>query len=259
MGFVPTMGALHEGHLSLIRRSLQENDHTICTIFVNPLQFNQQEDLKNYPRKPEADAELLQAVGCDFLVLPAVEEMYPRKPRLRFDFGRLETEMEGKFRPGHFSGVATVVAKLFHLVQPDRAYFGQKDWQQYLIIRQMSQDLSFPLEVISCPTVREADGLAMSSRNLRLSPEQRAIAPQIHQVLQQAAEQLRAGQEAEQTTKWALEVLENTAGFEPEYFRVVDADTLEPLEKNRTGSRVLLATAVYLQPIRLIDNLLLEL
>lgn len=253
------MGALHAGHLSLIEKSRQENAYTACSIFVNPIQFNNREDLNNYPRRQEEDLAKLREAGCDFVILPTPEQMYPAPPRLRFDFGKLETEMEGKFRPGHFSGVATVVAKLFHVVHPDRAYFGQKDWQQYVIIRQMSRDLSFPLEVISCPTVRESDGLAMSSRNLRLSAEQRAQAPLIYQTLQQAKQALQDGQSPEEVQQTAWETLAVIESFEPEYLTIREAHSLLPLAKSPAGTRVVIATAVYLQPVRLIDNVLLEL
>ncbi|MEM6297517.1 MAG: pantoate--beta-alanine ligase [Bacteroidota bacterium] len=256
LGFVPTMGALHEGHASLVKRSKLENDFTVCSIFVNPLQFDKKEDLQNYPRTFESDQAILESLGCDFLIYPTPETMYPSPVRLKFDFGKLETEMEGRFRTGHFSGVAVVVAKLFHLAQPTRAYFGQKDWQQYLIIRQLAQDLSFPLEVIPCPIIREKDGLAMSSRNLRLTNEQRSIAPKIYEVLQAAQKELKMSHDMQEVEQNALKKLSQIDGFEPEYFSAVDAYTLEPLEKIEVNTEVLLATAVYLRPIRLIDNLI---
>ncbi len=256
VGFVPTMGALHEGHASLVRKSKQENDFTVCSIFVNPLQFDKKEDLQNYPRTFEPDQAILESLGCDFLIYPTPEVMYPQPVRLQFDFGRLETEMEGRFRKGHFSGVAVIVAKLFHLAQPTRAYFGQKDWQQYLIIRQLTQDLSFPLEVIPCPIIREEDGLAMSSRNLRLTDAQRTIAPKIYEVLRTAQKELKVSRNAQEVEQNALKRLSQVKGFEPEYFSVVEANTLESLEKIEENTEVLLATAVYLQSIRLIDNLI---
>lgn len=178
IGFVPTMGALHAGHISLIERAKTENDLAVCSIFVNPTQFNNSDDLKKYPRTLERDCEMLRPVGCDVVFAPSAEEMYPSLPQLKMDFGTLETIMEGKFRPGHFNGVGIVVSKLFNIVKPDKAYFGLKDLQQVAVIRRMVQELSFDLEIIPCPTLRETDGLAMSSRNTRLSPEARALAPQ---------------------------------------------------------------------------------
>src|SRR5919112_2384402 len=173
VGLVPTMGALHDGHLQLVQAARTDCDEVIASLFVNPTQFNNAEDFRLYPRVPEADAALLAPAGCTALFVPTVEEMYPQPAVLRFDFGALERVMEGAHRPGHFNGVATVVSKLFHMARPHRAYFGQKDWQQVAVIRQLVADLSFDLEIVTCPTIREADGLAMSSRNLRLDPTAR--------------------------------------------------------------------------------------
>jgi pantoate--beta-alanine ligase len=191
IGFVPTMGALHAGHISLIERAKTENDLVVCSIFVNPTQFNNPDDLKKYPRTLELDCKLLLSSGCDVVFAPSAEEMYPNLPHLRIDFGTFETVMEGKFRPGHFSGVGIVVSKLFNIVKPVKAYFGQKDLQQVAVIRRMVEELSFDLEIIPCPTWRETDGLAMSSRNSRLSAEARTLAPQIYKALNLAKAKLQ--------------------------------------------------------------------
>ncbi|MGF1532547.1 MAG: pantoate--beta-alanine ligase [Bernardetiaceae bacterium] len=258
VGFVPTMGALHAGHLALITQSRQENDLTVCSIFVNPTQFNNAEDLQNYPRTEAADADKLRTAGCDVLLIPPAAEVYASIPRISFAFDGLDKAMEGQHRPGHFNGVALIVSKLLHWVNPDRAYFGQKDWQQFVIVRQLVRDLSFPVSVIACPTVREPDGLALSSRNQRLSAAQRQQAPQIYRVLQAAATHLHAGISPAQVTQTAMETLAATAGFDPEYFVVADAETLQPINKMPDTGRIILATAVYLRPVRLIDNLLID-
>jgi pantoate--beta-alanine ligase len=183
LGLVPTMGALHEGHLQLVQAAATACDDVVASIFVNPTQFNNPDDLRLYPRLPEQDTAMLAGAGCTALFMPGVAEMYPQPTVLRFDFGDLERVMEGAHRPGHFNGVTTVVSKLFHMARPHQAYFGQKDFQQVAIVRQLIADLSFDLELVVAPTVREADGLAMSSRNRRLSPETRAVAPLLYQVL----------------------------------------------------------------------------
>ncbi len=254
LGLVPTMGALHAGHLALVQRAAADNDEVIATVFVNPTQFNNPDDLRHYPRQPEADAALLAPAGCTALFLPTVEEIYPQPAALRFDFGPLERVMEGAHRPGHFNGVATVVSKLFHLARPHRAYFGQKDAQQVAVVRQLITDLSFDIELVACPTLREADGLAMSSRNARLSPEARAAAPLLHQVLQAAAAQVRQGVVPAQVQAAALAALAANAAFTPEYFEVADGQTLQPLVGYAAGRPVLLCVAAWLGGVRLIDN-----
>ncbi len=186
IGFVPTMGALHKGHLSLIERAGAENDRVVVSIFVNPTQFNDPNDLKNYPVNPESDTRLLSTLPCDYVFCPEVDEIYPEPDTRKFDFGALETVMEGRFRPGHFNGVAQVVSKLFYIVEPHRAYFGLKDFQQYAIIKNMVTRLNIPIELIACETVREQDGLAMSSRNALLTKEHRAVAPEIYKILREA-------------------------------------------------------------------------
>ena len=257
IGLVPTMGALHEGHLQLVRAAAAENDVVIVSIFVNPTQFNNPDDFRLYPRLPEADAALLAPAGCTALFLPTVAEMYPAPSALRFDFGALEQVMEGAHRPGHFNGVATVVSKLFHLSRPHRAYFGQKDLQQVTIIRQLVADLSFDVELVVFPTVREADGLAMSSRNRRLSPEARAAAPALHEVLAQAAGQVRQRLPVAQVREQAATRLAVVPGIELEYFEVADAQTLQPVGVAWPPA-VALCLAAYLGGVRLIDNVVVS-
>ena len=254
IGLVPTMGALHAGHLQLVQAARAECNEVVTTIFVNPTQFNNAEDFRLYPRVPEADAALLAPAGCTALFVPSVEEMYPRPTVLHFDFGALERVMEGAHRPGHFNGVATVVSKLFHLVRPHRAYFGQKDWQQVAVIRQLVSDLSFDLELVACPTMREADGLAMSSRNRRLGPDARAAAPRLHQVLEAAAAQVRQGVPPAQVQAEAEAALGQHPLITPEYVVVADAQTLQPLAAYAPDQAVVLCLAAHLGGVRLIDN-----
>ncbi|GAB2779635.1 pantoate--beta-alanine ligase [Rhabdobacter roseus] len=255
IGFVPTMGALHEGHLSLIEASRRANDLTVCSIFVNPIQFNNPEDLEKYPRTLDNDRALLEAAGCDVVFAPSAAEMYPTPPVLSLGFGALETVMEGTFRPGHFNGVGLVVARLFHLVQPDRAYFGQKDLQQVAVVRRLVQDLAFPIEVVSCPTLREADGLAMSSRNRRLSPEQRGQASLLSEVLQQAKNSFLNGHSVEDVKAHLRNRLAAFPNFNLEYFEIVHAQTLQPVTEEQEPGATALCVAAYLGPVRLIDNL----
>ena len=254
VGLVPTMGALHAGHLQLVQAARAECNEVIATIFVNPTQFNNADDFRLYPRVPEADAALLAPAGCTALFVPSVEEIYPQPTVLRFDFGDLERVMEGAHRPGHFNGVATVVSKLFHLARPHRAYFGQKDWQQVAIVRQLVADLSFDLEIVACPTIREADGLAMSSRNRRLDPAARAAAPLLHQVLAAAAAQVRQGVPPVQVRAEADDALAREPLLTPEYLEVADAQTLQPVEQYAPGRAVVLCVAAHLGGVRLIDN-----
>ncbi|MCX2740500.1 pantoate--beta-alanine ligase [Pontibacter anaerobius] len=258
IGFVPTMGALHEGHLQLLRASAQENDVTVCSIFVNPTQFNNPEDYKLYPRTMEKDIELLKSVGCDVLFAPQAEEVYVQQSLLQFSFGPLEAVMEGEHRPGHFNGVATVVSKLFHFVQPHRAYFGQKDLQQVAIVKQLVQALNFDVEVVRYPTIREEDGLAMSSRNKRLDQKQRQTATILHRALQLAKDQL--GQKPVYTIKVTVEAfLAGEDQVELEYFEIVEPDTLQPLAEVQPGQEVALCIAAFVGSVRLIDNLLVNL
>lgn len=255
IGFVPTMGALHAGHISLIERAKAENDLAVCSIFVNPTQFNNPEDLKKYPRTLEKDCEMLLPAGCDVVFAPSAEEMYPSLPQLKMDFGTLETVMEGKFRPGHFNGVGIVVSKLFNIVKPEKAYFGLKDLQQVAVIRRMVQDLSFDLEIIPCPTLRETDGLAMSSRNTRLSPEARTLAPQIYKALNLAKEKLQSGASVIEMQMAVNEHFASFPAFELEYFEAADFDTLLPIEAKIADGKTALCVAAFLGGVRLIDNI----
>jgi len=260
IGFVPTMGALHAGHISLIERAKTENDLTVCSIFVNPTQFNNPDDLKKYPRTLTHDCEMLLTAGCDVVFAPSAEEMYPSLPQLRMDFGTLETVMEGKFRPGHFNGVGIVLSKLFNIIKPDKAYFGLKDLQQVAVIRRMVQELSFDLEIIPCPTLRETDGLAMSSRNTRLSSEARALAPQIYKALNLAKEKLQSGTSVIEMQAVVNEHFTNNPEFERaalriEYFEAADFDTLLPIETKIADGKSALCIAAFLGGVRLIDNI----
>ncbi|MBB6609519.1 pantoate--beta-alanine ligase [Pontibacter sp. Tf4] len=257
IGFVPTMGALHEGHLQLLRASVKDNDITVCSIFVNPTQFNNPDDYKLYPRTLEADIELLQTTGCDFIFSPSPEAIYPQHTMLQFSFGKLEQVMEGAMRPGHFNGVATIVGKFFNMVQPHKAYFGQKDLQQVAIVRQLIVGLGFDIELVCYPTVREADGLAMSSRNKRLNAEQRQTAVSLHEALELAKAQLKTQPVA--TIKTAVaDYLNNKPEVELEYFEIADPLNLQPVETIAEGE-VALCIAAFVGPVRLIDNLVVNL
>ncbi|MBC6991720.1 MULTISPECIES: pantoate--beta-alanine ligase [Hymenobacter] len=259
IGLVPTMGALHEGHLQLVRAAAAQNDVVITSVFVNPTQFNNPEDFRLYPRLPEADAALLAPAGCTALFLPSVEQMYPQPTVLRFDFGPLERVMEGAHRPGHFNGVATVVSKLFHLARPHRAYFGQKDLQQVTIIRQLVADLSFDLELVAYSTIRESDGLAMSSRNRRLSTADRAVAPRLYEALQLGAEMVKQGQSPSSIRQAVQAQLASAEAIKLEYFEVADAQTLQSVEKAWTpGRAIALCLAAHLGDVRLIDNVIVD-
>ena len=258
LGLVPTMGALHEGHLQLVRAAASHCDEVIASVFVNPTQFNNPDDLRLYPRLPEQDAAALEPAGCTVLFMPSVAEVYPQPTVLHFDFGPLERVMEGEHRPGHFNGVATVVSKLFHLARPHVAYFGQKDFQQVAIVRQLIADLSFDLELIVFPTVREASGLAMSSRNARLSPAVRTVAPLLYTVLQQTAAQVRLGMPPADVQQQALAALGQEPQFTPEYFEIADAQTLQPVAGYQAGRAVVLCVAAHLGGVRLIDNVVVE-
>lgn len=257
IGFVPTMGALHQGHLSLIDKAKAENDVVVCSIFVNPTQFNNAEDLKKYPKTIEEDKKLLEAHHCDVLFLPDTHTMYPAPTQTSFSFGHLEKIMEGEHRSGHFNGVALIVSKLFHLVKPDKAYFGQKDLQQYLIIRQLAQDLLFDLEVVCCPIVREDDGLAMSSRNLRLTPSQRPVASKLYEALMLARHSLLEGYGVSKTKQTINNFFGDVSDLQLEYFEIVKSATLEPIDALDHTFQVSLCIAAFLGEIRLIDNVFL--
>ena len=252
------MGALHEGHLNLIRACVAKCDITVATIFVNPTQFNNPDDLKKYPRKLEQDLQLLKENGCDVVFAPEQEELYPEAPSLNMNFGSLEHLMEGKHRPGHFSGVGLVVAKLFNIVQPDTAFFGQKDLQQFHVIKKLVDQLNFPIELVMIPTVRERDGLAMSSRNERLGIEQRAVAPSLFAALNMAAEKIKSSIPLNEVRHSVEEYFNEIVDIELEYFEVVTAETLAPVAHINKGDRLALCLACHLGEIRLIDNILIE-
>lgn len=254
IGFVPTMGALHEGHCSLVRRAVAENDIAGVSVFVNPTQFNNKEDLEKYPRDINRDAKLLETVGADFVFAPTPEEMYSPEEMnttFEFDFGGLDQVMEGKYRPGHFNGVVQVVSKLFSLVRPTRAYFGEKDFQQLAIIHRMVKVMNLPVEIIDCPIVREPSGLALSSRNERLSAEEKQTALNISRVLFESR-QLTASQTVRQVENWVVEQINRVEGLTVEYYQIVDRQTLQPAQD---WSNAIGCITVYCGPVRLIDNI----
>jgi pantoate--beta-alanine ligase len=256
IGFVPTMGALHAGHISLLNRATIENDFVVCSIFVNPIQFNNKEDLKKYPRPITADIRKLEEIECDLLFYPEAEEMYPEPVVDKWDFGNLDKVMEGKFRPGHFNGVAVVVRKLFEIIEPDRAYFGLKDYQQLRIVQAMTKISDLPVDIVPCPTAREKDGLAMSSRNVRLSAAERRIAPAIFKVLSEVKAQ--AGKmPVNDLEQWAAGQLNKYNEMDVEYLNIVDAETLMPVERWDDAKSLVVCTAVQLGKVRLIDNLII--
>lgn len=261
VGFVPTMGYLHEGHLSLVKRSRAECDLTVVSIFVNPAQFGPNEDLDRYPRDEERDRSLLEKEGVDLLFLPSVDEMYPPGFAARVEVPGLSERLCGAFRPGHFSGVCTVVLKLFEMVRPARAYFGLKDAQQFLILRRMVRDLNLPVAMIGCPTIREGDGLARSSRNVYLSEEERSIAPVIYRALTRAADRIESAASplpsAGEILAEVRSTIESAGPFKIDYVQLVDPETLCDLKEARLPC--LLAVAAWLGRTRLIDNILLGL
>ena len=254
VGLVPTMGALHEGHLSLVRRAEKENDIVVASVFVNPVQFNNSTDFEKYPRTPERDIEMLQNAGCDAVFVPSEKEMYPVPVTDKYDFGDLERVMEGVCRPGHFNGVAIVVRKLFEIVMPDRAYFGEKDFQQQAIIRKLVADLSLNVTIVPCDIVREKDGLAMSSRNMRLTPEERAVAPMIYKVLSEVAA-LKDSLSPDEMKKSALEKYADIKDFDIEYVEITDETNLKSIKSWDNCKNARIFVALQLGQVRLIDNL----
>ena len=254
IGFVPTMGALHQGHVSLVERSARENGCTVVSIFVNPTQFNDPNDLQNYPRALDADLDLLEKCGCDIVFTPSVEEMYPTPDARVFDFGLLDKVMEGAFRPGHFNGVAQIVSKLFDAVQPDRAYFGEKDFQQLAIICEMAKQLQWPAEIVGCPIIREPDGLAMSSRNTRLTPAQREIAPVIAKTLKNSRNFVPS-KTVNEVTESVIMAVNACPELRTEYFQIVDGYTLQPVADWDETGYIVGCIAVFCGEIRLIDNI----
>lgn len=256
IGLVPTMGALHHGHLELIRVSRQENDLTVCSIYVNPTQFNNASDLAKYPRTLATDTGLLQEAGCDVIFAPTNTEMYAQLSQLHFDLGHLDKVLEGEFRPGHFSGVALVVSKLFNIVLPTRAYFGQKDFQQLKVITRLVEELMFNIELKSVPIVREPNGLAMSSRNQRLNAEERERATVFYKSLLLAKERLRKGESIIPVREKVRQLCESLPDVRLEYFEWVDIVNLKPAEN--VSSQTILLIAGFVGEVRLVDNLLLE-
>lgn len=257
VGFVPTMGALHAGHISLIGISRKETDITVCSIFVNPTQFNNQADLTKYPRTPEKDIAMLEAAGCDVLYMPDVADVYPEQDKRSFDFGYLDTILEGAHRPGHFNGVGQVVSILLEGVEPDKAFFGSKDYQQVMVVKELARQLKLPVEIVACPILREPDGLAMSSRNVRLNEAERTVAGLVPQMMQEAREIVKRdgiaaakAYIAEQVSKQALMKLD--------YYEVCDADTLKLLDQYSPSQPAVSLIAVFVGNVRLIDNWLIE-
>ncbi|MCF8388018.1 MAG: pantoate--beta-alanine ligase [Bacteroidales bacterium] len=257
IGFVPTMGALHEGHLELIRTADKECDFVVASIFVNPIQFNNREDLEKYPRTLEEDLRVLEKNHCHLVFIPEVEEMYPGEVSEDYDFGKLEKVMEGKHRPGHFNGVAIVVKKLFDIVEPDKAYFGQKDYQQLLIIQKLVEKENLDVEIIPGSTVREKDGLAMSSRNTRLTQEERQIAPLLYQTLLKAADMVPEKKPGE-IIEWARQQISAQPEFSLEYFEIADAGDLLPVKNFINNGNYVICLAAHLGNVRLIDNVIIN-
>ena len=253
---MPTMGALHEGHASLVRRSVSENDVTVVSVFVNPTQFNDKNDLKNYPRDLEADCHLLESCGADYVLAPEVEEMYPTPDTRHFEFPPVSTVMEGAHRPGHFNGVCQVVSRLFYIVRPDNAYFGEKDWQQIAVVKAMVRQLGLGVQIVECPIVRDTDGLARSSRNSLLTPDERAIAPAIYKALKDSLTYAKS-HSLKDTHDKVVNDINSVKGLEVEYFSIVDGNTLQDVNEWDDSPYVVGCITVYCgkTPIRLIDHI----
>ena len=256
VGLVPTMGALHEGHASLVRRSVSENEVTVVSVFVNPTQFNDKNDLKNYPRNLEADCELLESCGADYVLAPEVDEMYPTPDTRHFEFPPVSTVMEGAHRPGHFNGVCQVVSRLFYIVRPDRAYFGEKDWQQIAVVKAMVRQLGLGVQIVECDIVRDEDGLARSSRNTLLSPDERAIAPTIFKALKDSLTYAKKHTLKETHDKVVADI-NKVDGLDVEYFSIVDGNTLQDVANWEDSPYIVGCITVYCgkTPIRLIDHI----
>lgn len=257
IGFVPTMGALHQGHISLVELARKECDTVVVSVFVNPTQFNDKNDLKHYPRTPEADAALLEAAGVDFVLFPSVEEIYPEPDTRIFDFGQIDKVMEGATRPGHFNGVAQVVSRLFNIVEPTKAYFGEKDFQQIAVVRAMVAQLNLKVEIVDCPIIRDTDGLARSSRNTLLTAEHRAAAPHIYEVLSAAAAKVGELTPAE-LKAWVTAEVDKNPLLKVIYFEAVNALTMQSVESWNECERIQGCIAVQAGYIRLIDNIKLK-
>ena len=256
VGLVPTMGALHEGHASLVRKSVTDNDVTVVSVFVNPTQFNDPKDLNSYPRDINADCKLLESVKADYVFAPSVEEMYPTQDTRIFEFPPVSTVMEGAHRPGHFNGVCQVVSRLFYIVRPDKAYFGEKDWQQIAVVKAMVRSLSLNVEIVECPIVRDTDGLARSSRNALLSPEERETAPLIYRTLKSSIDYAKA-HSLKDTHDYVVETINSSPILDVEYFEIVDGNTLLPVADWNDSDYIVGCITVYCgkRPVRLIDHI----
>ncbi len=259
LGYTPTMGALHQGHASLIKKAKAENDISICSIFVNPTQFNDPKDLEKYPRTEGRDIEMLASLDNDVLFYPTVKTIYPQGINIpTFDFGLVDKVMEGKFRPGHFDGVVEVVHRLLDIVQPNKLYMGQKDFQQFTLIQHMLNQMESNTQLVVCPIIREEDGLALSSRNVRLTAQNRQNAPIISKILHQLNDWIASGLSVKEVEKKAIAQLNEVPDFKPEYFEIVDGHTLQPIEKMSDTDYVVVCAAVWTGAIRLIDNVILK-
>lgn len=254
IGLVPTMGALHDGHLSLVKRCVEENAVCVVSVFVNPTQFNDKHDLETYPRTLDKDCAMLETAGCDYVFAPSVEEMYPEPDTRTFDFGTVSEVMEGARRPGHFNGVAQIVSKLFYAVEPDNAYFGEKDFQQIAVIRAMVKQLNMPVTINACPILREADGLALSSRNMRLTPEQRQKAPLIAHTLKESTT-FASGKGVQETIDFVVNTINSDPVMRVEYYEIVDGSTLESIQSWSDTEYPVGCITVYCGEVRLIDNI----
>lgn len=256
IGLVPTMGALHEGHASLVARSLKENDVTVVSVFLNPTQFNDATDLKNYPRTLDADCKMLESMGTDYVFAPAVKEMYPTPDTRQFEYPPVSTVMEGAHRPGHFNGVCQVVSRLFYITHPDRAYFGEKDWQQIAVVKAMVKHLALNVNIVECDIIRENDGLAKSSRNTLLAPDERAIAPNIFKYLRESVDYAKT-HSVQQTHDFVVSGINAIDGLQVEYFSIVDGNTLLDVDNWGDSNYVVGCITVYCgkKPIRLIDHI----
>ena len=254
IGFVPTMGALHNGHLSLVKRCVEENDVCVVSVFVNPTQFNDKNDLATYPRTLDKDCTLLEPAGCDYVFAPTEAEMYPEPDTRTFDFGTVSAVMEGARRPGHFNGVAQIVSKLFYAVEPDNAYFGEKDFQQIAVIRAMVKQLNIPVKINACPILREDDGLALSSRNVRLTPEQRQKAPLIARTLKESTN-FAAGKSVQEVIDYVVNTINADPVMRVEYYEIVDGNTMESIKNWSDTDYAVGCITVYCGEVRLIDNI----
>lgn len=256
VGLVPTMGALHEGHASLVKKSVKDNDVTVVSVFVNPTQFNDPKDLSSYPRDIEADCKLLEEVGADYVFTPSVEEMYPTPDTRHFEFPPISTVMEGAHRPGHFNGVCQVVSRLFYITRPDKAYFGEKDWQQIAVVKAMVRSLNLNVKIVECPIIRDTDGLARSSRNALLSADEREIAPNIFKALKESIEYSKK-HNINETHDYVVEKINSVNNLEVEYFEIVDGNTLQRVSDWNDSEYIVGCITVYCgkRPVRLIDHI----